>query len=67
MSRQKLTPNSHGIELQDLLLIGAPESIWSLAILPHLDGAVFAARRVKLAVWREADAPDGAVVTFVDI
>lgn len=47
--------------------IRTPEAVRALAILPQLDGAVFAAGRVELAVGREADAPDWAMVTFVYI
>lgn len=43
----------------------APQAVESLAILPHLDGAVFGARRVELSVGRECDGPDGPVVALV--
>merc|ERR1712098_180076 len=47
--------------------IRTPQPISALAILPKLDGTVFTASGVELAVGRVADAPDGTVMTFVDI
>lgn len=42
-----------------------PKTIRLPACFPQLDGAVFAASGVELAVRREADGPDGAVVAFL--
>lgn len=52
---------------QPLLLLRLPQSKAALAILPHLDGAVLATRRVQFAVRGEADAPDGTVVAFMHV
>ena len=47
------------------LVLCAPQAKRALTIFPHLDRAILTPCSVKLAVWGEADAPDGAVVTFM--
>ena len=51
----------------ELFLVCSPETERAGTVLPHLDGAVFGAGGVELAVRGEGDAPDGTVVAFVYI
>jgi hypothetical protein len=52
---------------EELFLVCSPEAERADTVLPHLDGAVFGAGGVELAVGGEGDAPDGTVVAFVYI
>jgi hypothetical protein len=51
----------------ELFLVCSPETEGAGTVLPHLDGAVFGAGGVKLAVRGEGYAPNGTVVAFVYI
>jgi hypothetical protein len=53
--------------MSELFLVCSPEAERAGTVLPHLDGAVFGAGGVELAIRGEGDAPDGAVVAFVYI